>query len=276
MLFGGRDAPDGFTGGLSVTTLSSEAGRSSSYLVRASGVSLVVDAGPGTMRALEEYGGLATVDGMIVTHGHADHCLDLAAVGYARRFPEAAAERLPLWLPAGAVPVLESLDGIFGVPTLETMRRPIQDSFEVFPMEGEKAVSLGIAPGVVLTVSPARHAVPAITVRLETAAGSVVFSGDTGYGHDLVAAAEGADLFFCEATYLRASRAELEGHGHLTAALAGVAARNAAVEHLVLSHLSRPADGPRAAADAAQAFGHLPISVTSRGDRVTLPPPRGR
>jgi hypothetical protein len=134
---------------------------------------------------------------------------------YARRFPDPAPEPLPLWLPAGTVPALDALDDIFGVPTLEAMRRPIAQSFEVIPLNMSAPTMIELWKGLSLTPFPARHAVPCAAIRLQTSAGTVVFSGDTGYHHAV--AADSADAFFCEATYLHASAGELDGHGHLTA-----------------------------------------------------------
>jgi ribonuclease BN (tRNA processing enzyme) len=255
---------------LTVTTLSSEAGRSSSYLVRWHGKGLLVDAGPGALRALDHHGGLSAVDGIVVSHGHADHCLDLTAIAYARRFPDPDPEPLPLWLPAGTVPVLEALDDIFGVPTLEAMRRPIAQSFEVIPLSTRVPTMIELWERLSLTPFPAKHAVPCAAIRLQTPAGTVVFSGDTGYHHPIIAAADSADAFFCEATYLHASAGELDGHGHLTAALAGRLASEATAHRLVLSHLSRLSDAPQAMADASRHYPCAPIDLAARNTTITI------
>ena len=254
---------------LTITTLSSEAGRSSSYLVRSQGRGLLVDAGPGTLRALDDHGGLRDIRGVAITHGHADHCLDLVAIAYARRFPAPAPDPLPLWLPAETLPVIEALDGVFGVPTLEAMRRPIAQSFDIRPLDLSAPEAVDIWDDLSLTPFPARHAVACAALRLDSPAGTVAFSGDTGYAESVIAAAEAVDAFFCEATYLQATAAELEGHGHLTPRLAAQMAARARSRKLVLTHLSRTSDGQAAIAEASRHFTG-PVIAAARGETVRI------
>ena len=100
------------------------------------------------------------------------------------------------------------------------------------------------------------HAVPALAYRFDTAAGSVVFSGDTSVSGNLVALAEGADILVHQVADL----GYLEQHGVTGAALARMAglhtdvtqvgnvAERAGVGELILSHYL-PAE-PEAISDA--------------------------
>jgi len=63
--------------------------------------------------------------------------------------------------------------------------------------------------------------------------------GDCGETKDLVEAIHGVDLLVIEATYLERDVDLAEQFGHLTAARAAQLARDAGVNHLVLTHISR-------------------------------------
>ena len=72
----------------------------SSYLVEQDGFRLLLDAGNGAVSALQRAADLLAVDAVLLSHLHADHCLDLVAYSYARRYhPEG-----PLPPPAGLRP----------------------------------------------------------------------------------------------------------------------------------------------------------------------------
>jgi len=65
--------------------------------------------------------------------------------------------------------------------------------------------------------------------------------------------AQGADLMVCESTYLESERQEAHDHHHMTAAQAGLLAREAGVRRLVLTHFSQRYGGSSAFAEEARA-----------------------
>ncbi|MBO7252696.1 MAG: ribonuclease Z [Oscillospiraceae bacterium] len=74
----------------------------------------------------------------------------------------------------------------------------------------------------------------------------VVFSGDTAKCSSLIAAAEGADLLICEATYGENEQALLaEEHGHMNFTQAAQVAKAANVERLWLVHYSQMVEDPQ-------------------------------
>ncbi len=73
----------------------------SGYLVRHEGYSLMIDVGNGSIGALQRVGSLLGVDAVVLSHLHADHCVDLAAYSYARRFHPEKPRRLPVYGPEG-------------------------------------------------------------------------------------------------------------------------------------------------------------------------------
>src|SRR5205085_3572223 len=76
----------------------------SGYLVRAGGASVVLDLGNGAFGALQRYLDPFTLDGLVLSHLHPDHCADVSALTVYRRYhpnpPSLAA--LPLYGPPDA------------------------------------------------------------------------------------------------------------------------------------------------------------------------------
>jgi ribonuclease BN (tRNA processing enzyme) len=88
----------------------------SSYLVEHDGFRLVIDMGAGSLGQLQKHIGLLDVDAIYISHLHADHCIDLVAYSYARRYhPGVIPPRLPIYGPAGTC---ERICGAFEAPPL--------------------------------------------------------------------------------------------------------------------------------------------------------------
>ena len=66
-----------------------------------------------------------------------------------------------------------------------------------------------------------------------------VHIGDVGRTDNLIEVARGADALVMEATYTEEEGGMAVDFGHMTAARAAALARDAAVKHLILTHLSR-------------------------------------
>ena len=80
----------------------------SCYLVEHDGFRLVLDLGNGALGALARYVDPLTIDAVLVSHLHADHCLDLVAYSYALRYhPAGPVRRVPVHGPAGLAERIE-------------------------------------------------------------------------------------------------------------------------------------------------------------------------
>jgi ribonuclease BN (tRNA processing enzyme) len=213
----------------------------SGYIVGVPGMQVLVDCGPGVLSRMRT-DGIEPVDlqAVVITHIHADHCLDLMALAYGLRFPNPAATKLPLYVPSSAVSMLDTLDDLYGIPTLEDLRRPIRQCFDIRPIDTD-GFRAHIGP-LQLRTRFVSHAVDTLGVRLSMDAQSVVLSSDTGWCDQLIELAKDADVFACEATYLDADPEVMKSHGHLTAVQTGEAAASAGVKHLVVTHTSQRSD----------------------------------
>lgn len=235
-------------------------GASSSYLLSSESGYILVDAGPGSLMAYTARHELADLRGIVVTHLHADHSLDLMAWAYRWTFPSVR-PAVPLYVPAGEEHKLAQFDELFGIPTLPTMVNPIMDTFEVRAMELD-GTTVHEIDGARFTAFEARHAVPSAALRWERGGHSICFSSDTGDCPGLRDAARGVDVFVSEATYLDPDPEAMARHGHLTPALAGEIARDAGVGALVLTHLADPDDAGESRVRAAANFpGPVEVAV---------------
>lgn len=214
----------------------------SSYLVEHDGFRLLLDAGNGAVGALQRHGGLLDLDAVLLSHLHADHCVDLVAYAYARIYhPAGPPPPLPVYGPGGTE---ERLVRVFDQAPPDRLRG-VYDTRQVRPGRWQ------IGPFQV-TAARMAHPVECHAVRLEADGAALVYSGDTGPTPELAQLARGADLFLCEASWL-----DGEDHPpgvHLTGRQAAEHAAAAGVGSLLLTHLVAWGDEERTRAEAEKAF----------------------
>lgn len=212
----------------------------SGYLVE-SGATVWVDAGSGTFAALQAVADPAGVDAIVLSHEHADHCLDVLGFAYARRYGTPELGPVPTYAP---VPVRERLEAFVG--------RAGSAVFEALAFV-DAVPGCGVElPGLSMTFAVTDHPVPTVAVRIDGPDAAIGYTSDTGPGVDLATFFEGVDALLAEATYQGATK---PWPHHLTASEAGELARSAGVARPVLTHLWPTLDPRRSAAEAAETFG---------------------
>jgi ribonuclease BN (tRNA processing enzyme) len=218
----------------------------SGYVLQAGGQTLLIDCGPGIALEVTRQEWLNPLDGIIISHAHADHCADLLPLAYQRRFPELRPV-LPVWGPAGVAQVMAGLDSIFGIPSLPALATPLTSAFAFTAVQPGTVFSSGA-----LTIETLRTQHPTPTMALRFPGLGIVYTADGAMTDALVAFARGARLLIAEATYLTGEGRDLAGHGHLTGVLAGQLAQKAGVQELLLTHFADMAlaDATRSAAAA--------------------------
>ena len=224
----------------------------SGYLLEQDGFRLVVDLGTGALGPLQRSIDLLDIDAVYVSHLHADHCLDLVGLSYARRYhPDGEPAPLPVYGPQG---LGDRICAAFEAPPPDRLA-PVYDFREV-PVGTSR-----IGP---FTVTTARmnHPVECHGLRIEADGRSLAYSADTGATARLVALAEGADVLLCEASWPDAP--DRPGGLHLSGREAGEHAASARVGRLLLTHLVPWADRDAIAAEARQAYDG-PLEVVRCG-----------
>jgi ribonuclease BN (tRNA processing enzyme) len=148
----------------------------------------------------------------------------------------------------------------------------LDDVFEVqeYPSGGSQALQVG---SLCFTFHPVQHYVLSHAMRVRSSDGATfVFSSDVAPCPQLVEAARGADLLLCESALLDAASDEPrpERRGHMSAAEAGAAAREAGVRRLMLTHYRA---GPKYDAhhrDAASGAFGAPVELAREGETYTI------
>lgn len=214
----------------------------SCYVVEHDGHRIVLDLGNGAFGALQRVTDVLDVDAVVLSHLHADHCLDLTSYYVWRRYrPEGPAHPIPVLGPAGAA---DRMARAYDLPPEEGMHGEFLFRDHVPVTE--------IGP---FRISTARvnHPVEAYATRVEAGGRSLVFSGDTGESDALVELSRGTDLALYEASFL--SRYEnLPPNLHLTATQAAEHAIRAEAGRLVLTHLVPWTPREETQAEAAAAY----------------------
>jgi len=213
----------------------------SAYLVEHDGFRLLLDLGSGAFGPLQRYVDPAEVDAVVLSHLHADHCLDLTAMVVHRRYVVPARPRLPLLGPVGTRDRLATAYD----PAARDGLRDVFDVTAVTPGERE----LGPFR---LRFARVAHPVETHAVRVSAGGRDLVYSGDTGPTDALVGLAADADVLLCEASCTDAAPGPPDLH--LTGRQAGQHAAKAGVGRLLVTHVPPWVDRAAVTAEAAEAF----------------------
>ncbi|MGZ6792785.1 MAG: MBL fold metallo-hydrolase [Mycobacteriales bacterium] len=214
----------------------------SGYLVEHDGYRLVVDLGAGALGNLQRHVDVRDVDAVYVSHLHADHCIDLVAYFYARRYhPSGMLPRLPVYGPPGT---RFRISAAFEEP-------PVDGFDDVYDFREVSAGTLQLGP-LTVTTTVVEHPVECHGLRIEADGKVLAYSGDTAPCDALVDLARDADLFLCEASW--PSVPTPPPGIHLTGREAGDHAARAGVRKLLLTHLMPFHDKQAMVAEAKETF----------------------
>ncbi|MCV7171153.1 MBL fold metallo-hydrolase [Mycobacterium sp. CPCC 205372] len=189
---------------------------------------LVIDFGGGVLGALQRYADPNDVQ-VLLSHLHADHCLDLPGLFVWRRYgPTPAPARGVMYGPANTWARLGAASSPEGGEIDD-----FSDIFDVRPWVDGEAVNIGslnVLPRLVC------HPTESYGMRFTDPSGaSFVYSGDTGVCDALVELARGADVFLCEASWTHSP--DRPPKLHLSGTEAGQMAAAAGVSELLLTHI---------------------------------------
>ncbi|MFL6158373.1 MAG: MBL fold metallo-hydrolase [Marmoricola sp.] len=214
---------------------------------------LLLDMGSGALGNLHRYIDPVTVEAVLLSHLHADHCLDLTGFYVLRKYhPSGTQPKIPVWGPEGTAVRMAKAYDLNEDPGMNE-----EFDFTLYPEE-----TFTVGPFEV-TARLVAHPVTAYGLRITADGRTLAYSGDTGTCDALVETARDADFFLCEASFVEG--ADNPPDLHLTGAEAGTAAGQAGARRLVLTHVPPWHDEAVMLAEAHQTFsGPTELAVPGR------------
>ncbi|MEX1169224.1 MAG: MBL fold metallo-hydrolase [Chloroflexota bacterium] len=200
------------------------------YLVEWGDTAVLLDAGQGVIRSLQDRLDPHRLSAVVIGHMHADHSLDLVGLRYLYPWGERAPDPLPVHLPPGGRARLDAL--ATGISERVGFFDDAYDVDEYDPLE-----PLVIGP-LTIRFTRGRHYVPAWSLTVEAPDGArLAYTGDTGPSDSVVEFSADADLLLIEAALRLPAHDDLE-RGHLTAEEAIDMATRARARSALLVHYS--------------------------------------
>ena len=219
---------------------------------------VVLDLGSGAFGDLQRYADPLAVDAVLLSHLHADHCLDLTGFYVARKYhPTGPQPRIPVWGPVGTA---DRMARAYDLPDDPGMH----EEFEFLVYDGP----FDLGPFRVEPI-PVAHPVPAFGLRITADGHTLGYSGDTGPCVGLDEVASGVDLLLAEASFRARDTNPVDLH--LTGADCGSAATKGSAARLVLTHVP-PWHDPQVALDEARTTYDGDIVLARRGSVFELGP----
>jgi ribonuclease BN (tRNA processing enzyme) len=240
-------------------------GPASCYLLEHDDHRLVLDLGNGSFGPLQSHVDVlddAGIHGVVLSHLHADHCLDLCSMHVARvHRPAGPMSLIPVLAPSGANARLSAAAGVAVEPGLSRQ-------FDFLPHRPGSSVRIGP-----FTIDSARmvHPVEAYAIKVTAGSKSIVYSGDTGATDALVDLARSCDVALFEASWTepRTHEAARPQGLHLSGREAGQHARRAGVGRLILTHVVPWSDAAAIESEARTVFDGE-ILMAAPGMTVTI------
>lgn len=225
----------------------------SGYLIEAGRTRVWCEAGPGTFAALTRQLDLDYLDGIVVSHRHPDHCMDLIMAYHAFAYGPTPRRGIPLFAPDEVFAAFLSFLG-------QGWDGRFCRVFDLHTVGDGEEVTLG---DLQVLFAVADHTVPSVASRWTDGSRAMAYSADTGPKGDWARLVRDAHLFLCEASMGASPYRRVTPH-HLTADQAGRIARERGAGRLMLTHIPPHIDAPAAVAEAETSFDR-PVALAVPG-----------
>lgn len=223
---------------------------SSGYLLEAEGFALGVELGHGTLAELQAVRDPFTLDGLLFSHLHPDHCADFAALTVLRRWhPSPTVDpkihRLPVYAPKEAPTRFAAADAPDQAELAETDLTDVYDFQPLAPGARE------IGPFAVTAIK-VNHPTETYGFRFTLGGRTLAYTGDTGVCQVLDELAAGADTLLGEASWTHSP--DRPPGVHLSGRELGELATRASVGRLLITHVAPWTDPQAVLAEARSTY----------------------
>ena len=212
---------------------------------------ILLDLGNGALGQLHRYVDPLSIDAVLISHHHADHCLDMCCYYVMRKYhPTGPQPPIPVWGPAGTA---ERVARAYELPVDPGMT----EEFDFHTYDGP----FTIGPFTILPI-PVDHPIEAYGMRISAGGSTMGYSGDTAPCEGLDRIAANVRLLLCEASFRDTD--ENPPGIHLTGVDAGSVAARSQASRLVLTHVPPWFDRDAMMAEARTAYSG-PVELASAG-----------
>ena len=245
------------------TLVPSSTRRSAGHYVTSGSIHVLMDCGSGTLHGMARWGAAwDRISHILLTHFHTDHVGDLAPLLFALSHGSSPRRTDPLTVvgPPGVHRLMDRLAQAFGAYVLDPG----------FPLEvlelARDSVWSDESCGLGVSTHPTLHTDSSVAYRLETDAGTVSYTGDTGPQAGLGRLFRGTELMIAECSYPDPPKVET----HLTPSGLATLAAEASPDLLVVTHIYPDLDSDAVPDLLAQAGYGGRVRVAEDGLVVSL------
>ncbi|WP_121002809.1 MBL fold metallo-hydrolase [Saccharothrix australiensis] len=240
-------------------------GPASGYLVEADGYRIALELGNGVLASLHAHCDPFSLDALLFSHLHPDHCADFTTFTVMRRYHtdpphDTTRFRLPVHGPAEAP---RRFARAYAENDEELTTADLSDVYEFHAFTAEP---FRIGP-FEITTARVDHPGEAYGFRIATEGASLAYTGDSGPCAALRSLACGVDVLLSEATWTHAD--DRPPGTHLSGVQAGELAAAAGVGKLLLTHVAPWTDAEAVLAEARSRFDG-PVELVRRGQGHTV------
>ncbi|ONI85536.1 MBL fold metallo-hydrolase [Saccharothrix sp. ALI-22-I] len=244
-------------------------GPASGYLVEADGCRLVIELGSGVLAELQTHHDPFSLDALLFSHLHPDHCADFTTLAVTRRYHthppyDTRERRLPVYGPSETA---DRFARAYAETDEELLTTDLSDVFEFHTLDESAETRIGPFG---ITAVRVDHPTEAYGFRIATKGATLAYTGDTGPCEALRTLAQGVDVLLSEATWTHAD--DRPTGKHLSGVQAGRVAAEAGVGRLLLTHIAPWTDRDTVLAEARGQFAG-PVEVVNQGGTYAVGEP---